>query len=286
MSFWQALFEFAFMQRALVTSVMVGIVGGVIGCYIVLRGLSLMGDAISHAVLPGVAISYMLEIGLFFGAVVTGLLTALGIGYVQQSTKLKGDTAIGIVFSAAFALGVILISLAKASANLHNVLFGNLLAIPASEMWLTIIVGLVVLITVTLFQKQLLITSFDPTLAAVYGLPNRLVHYLLMVLLTLVTVAALQTVGIVLVVAMLITPAATAFLLTQRLRPMLWLSALFGVLSALVGLYFSYVYNLPSGAVMVLALSVFFVIAFIFSPRQGVLPRLLRTHWSSGSAAS
>src|SRR5699024_2616829 len=148
-------FEFAFMQRALITSVMVGIVSGVIGTYIVLRGLSLMGDAISHAVLPGVAISYMLEIGLFFGAVVTGLLTALGIGYVQQSTKLKSDTAIGIVFSAAFALGVVLISLAQASANLHNVLFGNLLAIPASEMWLTIIVGLVVLITVALFQKEL-----------------------------------------------------------------------------------------------------------------------------------
>lgn len=275
MSFWEALFEFAFLQRALATSVMVGIFCGVIGCYIVLRGLSLMGDAISHAVLPGVALSYMLKINLFYGAVGTGLLTALGIGYVQQNTRLKSDTAIGIVFSAAFALGVILITLARASSNLHNVLFGNLLAIPASEMWITLGVGVVVLAAVTLFHKELLVTSFDPTMAAAYGLSNRAIHYLLMVLLTLVTVAALQTVGIVLVVAMLITPAATAFLLTKRLQPMLWLAAVFGVLAALTGLYFSYVYNLPSGPVMVLALTGIFLLAFLFSPREGQLQKLL-----------
>lgn len=276
MTFWQALFEFAFMQRALLTSVMVGVFCGVIGSYVVLRGLSLMGDAISHAVLPGVAISYMLNVSLFFGAVVTGLLTALGIGFLQQRTKLKSDTAIGIVFSAAFALGVIMISLARASSNLNNVLFGNLLAIPASEMWLTIAAGSLVLIVAALFHKELLITSFDPTMAAAYGLPNRAIHYLLMALLTLATVAALQTVGIVLVVAMLVTPAATAFLLTQRLRRMLWLAALFGVLAALIGLYFSYEYNLPSGAVMVLALTGIFVLALLFSPREGLLVNRFR----------
>src|SRR5690625_3375007 len=275
MSFWEALFDFAFLQRALVTSLMVGCSCGVIAGYIVLRDLLLMCDAISHAVLPGVALSSMPGISLPWGAVTTGLLTAMGIGFVQQNTRLRSDTAIGIVFSAAFALGVILITLARASSNLNNVLFGNLLAIPASEMWLTLGVGVVVLATAALFHKELLITSFDPTIAAAYGLPNRAIHYLLMVLLTLVTVAALQTVGIILVVAMLITPAATAFLLTKRLQPMLWLAAAFGVLAAIAGLYFSYVYNLPSGPVMVLALTGIFLLAFLFSPREGQLQRLL-----------
>lgn len=285
MTFTQAVFEFAFLQRALVTSVAVGIVAGVIGSFIVLRGLSLMGDAISHAVLPGVALSYMLGINMFFGAVTTGVLTALGIGFVQQHTKLKNDAAIGIVFSAAFALGVILITLARASANLNNVLFGNILAVPANEMWLTIGVGAFVLLMVGLFYKQLVVTSFDPTMAAAYGVPNRVVHYSLMVLLTLVTVAALQTVGIVLVVAMLITPAATAYLLVKRLAPMLWLSAIFGVIAAVVGLYFSYEYNLPSGPVIVLALTAMFVLALLFSPRDGQLVKLIRKRRHAGGTS-
>lgn len=276
MTFLQAVFEFAFLQRALVTSVAVGVVAGVIGAFIVLRGLSLMGDAISHAVLPGVAISYMLGINMFFGAVTTGLLTALGIGYLQQHTKLKNDAAIGIVFSAAFALGVILITMARASSNLNNVLFGNILAVPATEMWLTLGIGAFVLLMVGLFYKELLVTSFDPTMAAAYGVPTRVVHYGLMVLLTLVTVAALQTVGIVLVVAMLITPAATAYLLVKRLQPMLWLSASFGVIAAVAGLYFSYEYNLPSGPVIVLALTAMFVLALLFSPRSGKFVQLFK----------
>lgn len=276
MTFLQAVFEFAFLQRALVTSVAVGVVAGVIGSFIVLRGLSLMGDAISHAVLPGVAISYMLGINMFFGAVTTGLITALGIGYLQQHTKLKNDAAIGIVFSAAFALGVILITMARASSNLNNVLFGNILAVPATEMWLTLGIGAFVLLMVGLFYKELLVTSFDPTMAAAYGVPTRVVHYGLMVLLTLVTVAALQTVGIVLVVAMLITPAATAYLLVKRLQPMLWLSALFGVIAAVAGLYFSYKYNLPSGPVIVLALTVMFVLALLFSPRSGKVTQVFK----------
>lgn len=276
MTFLQAVFEFAFLQRALVTSVAVGVVAGVIGSFIVLRGLSLMGDAISHAVLPGVAISYMLGINMFFGAVTTGLLTALGIGYLQQHTKLKNDAAIGIVFSAAFALGVILITMARASSNLNNVLFGNILAVPATEMWLTLGIGAFVLLMVGLFYKELLVTSFDPTMAAAYGVPTRVVHYGLMVLLTLVTVAALQTVGIVLVVAMLITPAATAYLLVKRLQPMLWLSASFGVIAAVAGLYFSYKYNLPSGPVIVLALTAMFVLALLFSPRSGKVTQVFK----------
>lgn len=277
MEFIEAVFQYRFLQHALYTSVMVGVFSGVIGCFIVLRGMALMGDAISHAVLPGVAIAYGLGINLFFGAVTTGLLTALGIGYVQQNSRIKSDSAIGIVFSAAFALGVILIARAQSATNLNNILFGNVLTVNDADMWTTLGVGAFVLLCVYLFYKELVISSFDPTMAAAYGLRVRLIHYLLMALLTLVTVASLQTVGVVLVVAMLVTPASAAYLLTDRLSTMLALAALFGVISAVVGLYFSFIYNLTSGAVIVLAASVLFMLAFAFSPKQGLLWRRLRT---------
>lgn len=277
MKFIEAVIAYEFLQKALFTSVMVGIISGVIGCFIILRGMALMGDAISHAVLPGVALSYIFGYNFFFGAVISGILTAIGIGYVSQNSRIKNDSAIGIVFTAAFALGIILITSAKSSTDLNNILFGNVLAVRSVDMWTTLIIGIIVLAAIYLFFKELLVSTFDPTMAAAYGLPNKLIHYFLMILLTLVTVASLQTVGIVLVVAMLITPAATAYLLTDRLSVMIFLSALFGVVSAIVGLYFSFIYNLASGAVIVLVATVMFGLAFIFSPKQGVVWRKLRT---------
>ncbi|OIN66047.1 manganese ABC transporter permease [Exiguobacterium sp. KRL4] len=271
MDFIQAITEYDFLQKALVTSVMVGIICGVIGCFIILRGMSLMGDAISHAVLPGVAISYLLGINFFIGAVATGLLTALGIGFVSQNSRIKNDTAIGILFTSAFALGIILISFLRSSSDLYHILFGNVLAVRPSDMWMTLVIGIIVLGAIYLFYKELLVTSFDPTMAAAYGLSTRLVHYLLMTMLTLVTVASLQTVGIILVVAMLITPAATAYLLTNRLSRMIFLSAGFGTLSSIIGLYFSFTYNLSSGASIVLVATALFALVFIFSPRHGLL---------------
>jgi len=269
--FIHALTEYDFLQKALVTSVMVGIICGVIGCFIILRGMSLMGDAISHAVLPGVAISYLLGINFFIGAVATGLLTALGIGFVSQNSRIKNDTAIGILFTSAFALGIILISFLRSSSDLYHILFGNVLAVRPSDMWMTLAIGLLVLGAIFLFYKELLVTSFDPTMAAAYGLSTRLIHYLLMTMLTLVTVASLQTVGIILVVAMLITPAATAYLLTNRLSRMIFLSAGLGTISSVIGLYFSFTYNLSSGASIVLVVTALFALVFIFSPRHGLL---------------
>ncbi|WP_290828573.1 metal ABC transporter permease [Exiguobacterium sp.] len=271
MDFIHALTEYDFLQKALVTSVMVGIICGVIGCFIILRGMSLMGDAISHAVLPGVAISYLLGINFFIGAVATGLLTALGIGFVSQNSRIKNDTAIGILFTSAFALGIILISFLRSSSDLYHILFGNVLAVRPSDMWMTLAIGLLVLAAIFLFYKELLVTSFDPTMAAAYGLSTRLIHYLLMTMLTLVTVASLQTVGIILVVAMLITPAATAYLLTNRLSRMIFLSAGLGTISSVIGLYFSFTYNLSSGASIVLVATALFALVFIFSPRHGLL---------------
>lgn len=271
MDFFQDVLVYAFLQKALITSVVVGIICGVIGSFIILRGMALMGDAIAHAILPGVAISYMLGVNYFYGAVVVGVLTALGIGVISDKSRIKSDAAIGIVFSAAFALGVILITKAKSAIDLTQILFGNVLYVSTVDMWLTVIIGIILLLIVTLFFKELLISSFDETMAKVYGLKTRFIHYGIMVLLTLVTVASLQTVGVILVVSLLITPASTAYLLTNRLSTMIVLSAFFGALSSVIGIYFSYVYNLPPGPVIALAATAIFLLALIFSPKQGLL---------------
>lgn len=278
--FQQDLLTYEFLQKAFVTSVMVGIICGVIGSFIVLRGMALMGDAISHAVLPGVAISYMMGINYFYGAVFTGVLTALGIGVISQNSRIKNDSSIGIVFSAMFALGIVLITAAQSATDLTQILFGNVLSVRTSDMVITLVVGAIVLLSVLLFYKELLVSSFDETMAAAYGLKVRLIHYGVMVLLTLVTVASLQTVGVVLVVAMLITPASTAYLLTNRLSIMILLASLFGAGSAIIGLFFSFVYNLPSGPIIVLVTTTIFAIAFLFSPKQGVVWRMLQTNRS------
>ncbi|WP_425308466.1 metal ABC transporter permease [Fictibacillus nanhaiensis] len=276
MDFIEALFQYQFLQKALFTSIMVGIICGIVGCFIILRGMALMGDAISHAVLPGVAISYMLGISFFFGAVITGVLTAIGIGYVSQNSRIKHDMAIGIMFTSMFAVGIIIITFMKSSADLYHILFGNVLAVRMSDMWMTLGIGVLVIALVVLFYKELLVSTFDPTMAQSYGLPNKWIHYALMVVLTMVTVASLQTVGIVLVVAMLITPAATAYLLTNRLSVMIYLSALIGTIASVFGLYFSFTYNLASGATIVLVSAFMFALAFFFSPSQGLMWKAMK----------
>ena len=272
--FIQGLLDFQFLQNALITSVMVGISAGIIGSFIILRGMSLMGDAISHAVLPGVALSYMLGSSYIIGATIFGMASAALIGFVTKHSRLKNDTAIGIVFSAFFALGIILISFARSSTDLYHILFGNVLAVRDSDMFLTAAVLVIVLIAVPLFYKQLKLTSFAPTIAKSYGWNISAINYGLMFLLTLVAVTSLQTVGTILVIAMLITPAATAYQLTDKLLVMIVLSTVFGTLSSIVGLYFSYSYNLPSGATIVMAVAVFFIVAFIFAPKKGLIGQL------------
>ena len=272
--FIQGLLDFQFLQNALITSVMVGISAGIIGSFIILRGMSLMGDAISHAVLPGVALSYMLGSSYIIGATIFGMASAALIGFVTKHSRLKNDTAIGIVFSAFFALGIILISFARSSTDLYHILFGNVLAVRDSDMLLTAAVLIIVLISVPLFYKQLKLTSFAPTIAKSYGWNISAINYGLMFLLTLVAVTSLQTVGTILVIAMLITPAATAYQLTDKLLVMIVLSTVFGTLSSIVGLYFSYSYNLPSGATIVMAAAVFFIVAFIFAPKKGLIGQL------------
>ncbi|GAB4072856.1 metal ABC transporter permease [Barrientosiimonas marina] len=278
MDFIQDLLDYEFLRRAFITSVIVGIICGIVGSFIVLRGMALMGDAISHAVLPGVAISYMMGINYFYGAVVVGILAALGIGVIDQNSRVKSDASIGIVFSTALALGIVLITVAKSATNLEQILFGNVLAVRPSDMWLTIVIGIIVLVSVFLFYKELLISSFDETMAAAYGLKTRLIHYGIMVLLTLVTVASLRTVGVILVVAMLITPASTAYLLTNKLSKMIGLAAFFGALSSVIGLYISNMTDLPSGPIIAMATAGLFLLAFLFAPKQGIVWRKLRAN--------
>ena len=277
MMFIDQVARYAYLQQALVAAILVGIICGVIGCFIILRGMALMGDAISHAVLPGVVIAYMLGASFFIGATITGVLTALAIGYVSQNSRIKDDSAIGIMFTAAFALGIVLITgLRGTGVDLWHILFGNVLAVSRGDLHVTLGIGVFVLLMILLFYRPLLLSTFDPVMAKATGIPVKMIHYLLMLLLSLVTVASLKTVGIVLVVAMLITPGATAYLLTDRLPVMLSLSAIIGVLSAVIGMFYSVVYDVASGASIVLVASFFFGLAFFFSPKQGIITRKWR----------
>jgi len=273
--------QYEFIQRALIASITIGISCGLIGTYIMLRRMSLIGDALAHAVLPGVVISFMIagkgELSLFIGAVIAGIVTSLLIGFVNRNSKIKEDTSIGIIFTGAFALGVLLVSqLKQVHIDLSSYLFGDVLGVSTGDIILSMIIMFVILICIILFYKQLLLTSFDPTMAMTIGISVTVVHYLLMSLLSMSIVAGLQSVGVVLLVAMLITPPATAYLLTTSLKKILVLSSILGVAASIIGLYMSYHFNFSSGASIVLVAVVFFMLAFVFSPKEGLLTKFLR----------
>lgn len=269
-------FQYAFMQRALLTSIMVGAICGMLSCYVVLKRWSLLGDAISHAVLPGVAIAYLLGLPFFIGAFVTGALTSLGIGAIERHTRIKSDAAMGIMFTGAFALGIVLISKIASSTHLMHILFGNVLGVQQSALLLTLAASVVALIVVWFAFRPLMLYAFDPTQAQALGFNTGIIHYGLILLLTLTIVASLETVGIILVVAMLITPGATAHLLTDRFKTMLLLSMGVGVGSAVLGLYLSFAFDVASGGTIVLVATSCFFMALLFSPKHGVLMRKWR----------
>jgi len=269
--FFNVITTHAFMGRAVVAAVLVGIIAGAIGTFIILRGLSLMGDAISHAVIPGVAISQLLGISHFIGATAFGILASFAIGFVSEKSKIKKDAIIGIVFSSFFALGLVLISRIRSVTDLHSVLFGNVLTVSADDIRAIAIVGVLLAIFIALLYKELLITSFDETSAKVYGLKTRVIHYAFLFMLTLVIVTSLQVVGAIMIVAMIIAPAATSYLLTNRLPIMLAMSTTIGAVSAVVGMFFSLTFNLPSGASIVLTLASIFILALVFAPKKGLV---------------
>ena len=264
--------QYAFMVRGLLASVMVGILCAVMGTYVVLRGMAFLGDAMAHAILPGVAIAYLLRGNLLVGALIAAVVVALSIGFFSRRGVVKEDTAIGILFAAALSLGVALISTIQTYAvDLTHILFGNVLGVSSMDLWLTAGLGLFVLLVVGLLYKQFLVISFDPVLAATLRLPAELLRNLMLILLALTVVISLQTVGVGLSAAMLVTPAATAYLLTRRLTAMMLVSAAIGAVSSLVGLYLSYYLNIVSGSAIVLTATMIFLLVFLFNPRQGVV---------------
>ncbi|HZL63919.1 MAG TPA: zinc ABC transporter permease AztB [Thermoleophilia bacterium] len=267
-------FTLEFMQRALIASLIVGVVCSVLGCFVVLRAMAFLGDALAHAILPGVAIAYLLGGNLLVGALVAALVVAVGIGLFSRRGAVKEDTAIGILFAAALALGVVLISTVRSYAvDLTHILFGNVLGVSTGDLWLTGILAAAVLATVFLLYKEFLLASFDPVLAHTLGRRPELLRFVMLILLALTVVVSLQTVGVGLVAAMLVTPAATAYLLTRRLSRMMALSAVIGGASSVAGLYFSYYLNVASGAAVVLTATVVFMVAFVAAPQRGLLAR-------------
>jgi len=260
-------FSYAFMVRGMLAALMVGVVCAVVGTYIVLRGMAFFGDALAHAVLPGIAIGYLVGGGarepLFWWSLFTAVVASLGIGSISRGAQLREDTAIGIVFAGMFALGIALISTVRDyTADLTHFLFGDVLGVSASDLGLIAAFGLLILLMVFLFYKEFLVLSFDPLLAATLRVPARLLEYILLILIALAVVVSLQTVGVALMVAMLVTPAATAYLLTQRLPYMMALGAFLASLSGVIGLYLSYYVSISSGAAIVLTSTLFFVLAW------------------------
>ncbi len=265
-------FQYAFMQRALVTALVVGAVCGVLSCYVVLKRWALLGDAISHAVLPGVALAYLFNLPFFVGAFLSGAASAVAMGAVQRHTRVKEDAAMGLVFTGAFALGVVIISRIATSTHLMHVLFGNVLGVRLPMLLMTGVSGLIALVCVFVFYKQLLLYCFDPVHASAIGMNTAVIHYGLMLLLTLTIVASLETVGIILVVAMLITPGATAYLITNRLARMMAIAVGVGTFSSAFGLYLSFRLNVASGGTIVLVALSLFLLAMLFAP-YGILRR-------------
>lgn len=269
---------YPFMIRGLIAAVIVGVVCAVVGSYMVLRGMAFFGDALAHTVMPGVAVGYLIHGRasgpLFWWGLATAVLASVTIGSLSKRARIKEDTAIGIVFAGMFALGIALISTVQSyTVDLTHFLFGDVLGVGWSDIWLTGSFGMLVIATIILFYKEFLIVSFDPTLAATQRLPVNFFYYLMLVLIAIAIMVALQTVGVALMLAMMVTPAATAYLLTRRLPTMMLVAALIGAASGVLGLYLSYHAEMASGAAIVLVATLFFILAFLFAPRRGILWR-------------
>lgn len=265
---------YGFMQRGMLAATLVGVLCAIVGCYVVLRSMAFLGDALAHAVLPGVAIAYLMGTNLTAGALVAAVVVALLISFFSRQGAIKEDTAIGIVFAAALALGVALISSVRTYAvDLTHIMFGNVLGVSPTDLQLIAGIGAAVLLTLLAFYRQFLVVAFDPVLAATQRLPVERLRMLLLLLIALTIVVSLQTVGVGLVAAMLVTPGATAYLLTRRLPAMMAVAALIGALSSIAGLYLSYYVNIASGAAVVLVATAIFTVVFLVAPGRGMLWR-------------
>ena len=266
--------EFEFMRRALLAVALVAVVSAVVGAFVVVRGMAFIGDALAHASFAGVAAAFALGFSIYLGAVVAAIATALGIAFISQRGRLRFDTAIGVLFVGAFALGIVIVSRQENyTVDLFSFVFGNVLGVSWGDLLLMAAIGALVVALVAIFYKELLFTAYDSTVAAAAGIPTRPLEYGLLALVALSTVVALQAVGIVLVIGMLVTPAATAGLLVRRLHHVIFVAVGLGLASSVIGLYVSYYAGVASGAAIVLVATAFFTFALLLAPRRGVLAR-------------
>jgi len=266
-------FQYPFMRDAMLVGGIVGAVCAVLSCYLVLKGWSLMGDAISHAVLPGIVIAYAVGAPLALGAFASGLLCAVATGFIKANSRVKEDTAMGVVFTGLFAFGLVLFTKVKSDLHLDHILFGNILGIERRDLIESVVVATVTLVIVLALRRDLLLFCFDPSHARAIGLPTSFLNYLLLALLAATIVAALKAVGIILVIAMLVTPGCIAYLLTDRFSRMLGIATASAVFSSLAGVYISFFLNASTAACMVLVQTLIFLAALVFAPKHGLLAR-------------
>jgi ABC-type Mn2+/Zn2+ transport system permease subunit len=264
--------QYDFMQRSLIVAVLVGILCATVGSYLIVQRLALLGDAISHSVMPGLALAFALEANIFLGAFIAGVISTLLIALIHTRSPIKEDTAMGIVFSAFFALGITLITTIQKDnkVDLNHFLFGNILGVSWADVLSTVVIAAIVVVIIVVLFKELQFYTFDPVGAQAAGLPVNLLNFGLMILIALTIVASLKVVGVILVLALLVTPGATAYLLVTRLPQMMLLGAVISVISSVSGMYLSYSFNLPSGPAVVLVSAGFFTLAFLFSPQHGL----------------
>ena len=268
-------FGFSFMQDALLVGGLVGGMCALLSCFLILKGWSLMGDAISHAVLPGIVLAYITGIPLAIGAFLAGLFCATSTGFVKRNSRIKEDTAMGVVFTGMFAFGLVLFSKTPSDLHLDHILFGNILGITRFQFWQTIGMGGAVVLVTLLLRKDLLLICFDPGQARVMALPDRFLNYLLLGLLALAIVVALQAVGIILVVAMLVTPGCVAHLWTDRFDRMLAISCGSAVIATVTGILISYHADASTGGCIVLVQAAFFFVSLLVAPKYGIIARKL-----------
>ncbi|HEY9768230.1 MAG TPA: metal ABC transporter permease [Coleofasciculaceae cyanobacterium] len=264
--------EFEFMRQAIAIGLSLGILGAVIGSYSILQQMGMMSGVISHAVLPGISIAFFLEINIIIGAFVAGVLSALVVMTIKKRSRIKVDAAMALTLTSFLALGVILItSLETNQINLDEILFGDILGVTSGDVWRTVTISVIILLLTKLFYKELEFYTFDPLGAKACGLPVNLLHFGLICAITLTIVASMQTVGVLLVMSLLVGPAITAYLLVKELSQMMFLGSIIGAVSGITGMYGSYYFDLPSGAAIVMVIFAFFLLAFLFSPSQGLL---------------
>lgn len=264
-----------FVQQAIAVAVLLSVAASVLSCFLVLRGWALMGDAISHAVLPGIVVAYAIGIPVVVGAFAAGLFCSVATGFLSENSRLKEDTVMGVVFSGMFGLGIVLFSVLEIDVHLHEILFGDILGVDWTDVGKTGAIALLATGLVLIRRKDLVVFAFDPQHAKTIGLPVGLLHYGLLVVLSIVIVAGLKAVGIILVIALLIAPGAIAYLMTDRFDSMLWIAVAVGIFSAVTGVLGSFYLDSAPAPTIVLVMMIIFILVFCFAPRQGVLTKYL-----------